>query len=124
MKNISLFHPEKYDNNGYEKIADGVWGLDGEYFVSFKFEQESEYNEDNVPGQISQYPLEDITDKFGLYVSDFYDDLNANDSSVRYVELASDDESDVIKASAIAGKHIYNKTVVNNGRECSQLVIE
>lgn len=74
--------------------------------------------------QISQYPLEDITDKFGLYVSGFYDDLNANDSSVRYVELASDDESDVIKASAIVGKHIYNKAVVNNGRECSQLVIE
>lgn len=124
MKNISIYIPQKYEDDSYEKVADGVFGRDGEYFVSIRFEQEPEYGEENAPGQISQYPLEDILDKYELYVSDFYDELNANTDVVRYVELAGGDKNDVLKVCEMAGKHVYNKTVVKDGREYSQLVIE
>ncbi|MFG6356450.1 MAG: hypothetical protein K1W26_06445 [Acetatifactor sp.] len=124
MKNISIYRSKKYEENSYEKIADGIFSRDGEFFVSIRFEQEPEYGEEIVSGQISQYPLEDILDEYMLYVSDFYEELNANAYPVRYVELAGGDESDVRRACEMVGKHIYNRTVMKDGREYSRLVIE
>ena len=70
--------------------------------------------------EISQYPLEDILDKFYCYITDFYDDLNVKKSNICYLEFASDDMDDIVKLRQIIGKHVYNKEVDNT----VELIIE
>ncbi|MBO5530315.1 MAG: hypothetical protein J5970_02860 [Bacilli bacterium] len=82
---------------------------DNYYVISLSFEQEPELNEKIDNGTISQYPLEDILDKFNVYISDEYKELNNSDSSTCYLEFASSSLEDVERLKSIIGKHIYNK---------------
>ncbi len=95
-----------------ETIYENLHNASGEaiYVTSFMFEQEPEFGE-NEPfvTDISQYPLEDILDEFFCYVTDFYEDENADDKVYSYVEFASEDISDIEKLLSIVGKHVYNK---------------
>ena len=79
------------------------------FVTSIVFEAEPEYDE-NEPSDsmISQYPLEDILDKYFLYVNDDYIEENAGDPVNSYVEFASEDIEDIRSALEILGKQVYN----------------
>ena len=81
------------------------------YVTSIIFEQEPEFGE-NKPSDkhISQYPIEEVLEKFYCHVSDLYEKENLEDSANSYVEVASDDIQDIEKFLTIIGKHVYNKT--------------
>lgn len=119
MKNIASYVAGKYkDNDGYKLAEEGIYFIHDGYVTSLVFEQEPELGEGDKPSNISQYPLEDILDKYLVYVSDFYEELNAKSEKLCYLEFTSDSESidDVKALREIIGKHVYD----NNGR----LVIE
>ena len=74
VKNIDVFVCEKYDGSDYEKLAEYIYKTydaftEEDCFVaSLKFIQEPELGEGDSPKNISQYPLADILDKFGVVV--------------------------------------------------------
>jgi len=83
------------------------------YVTSIVFEPEPELGE-NEPTDIliSQYPLEDILEKFNVSCYDDYKDENESDKENSYIEFQSYDVEDVINLRSIIGKHVYN---VNEG---------
>ncbi len=115
MKNICSYIPEKYNSSKYKKIADGIYkiegrtmlGTDGIYLTSLSFEQEPELNEGNSPAEISQYPLEEILDEFGVWVEDFYDEENRKSEKTCYQEFASFDLENIEGIRSLIGKHVY-----------------
>lgn len=117
MKNIQNYNAAKYGADGtgsseYKQVADGVFekANDDEtlFVTSLVFDQEPEFGEGENAEEISQYPLEDMLDKFYCYISDFYDDLNVKESNTCYLEFASDDMDDVVNLRQIIGKHVYD----------------
>lgn len=128
MKNISNYQAEKYNSSEYLKIEDGIYEYmdDGEklYVTSLTFEQEPEYEEGEFADDISQYPLEDLLDKFYCHISDFYDDLNVSDSKICYLEFAAMDLEDIRNLREIIGKHVYNKEYEEDGNTYIKLIIE
>ncbi len=113
MKLIENYNAKKYRSDIYSEIESGVYKVneDGEslYITSLSFIQEPEFNEGANASNITQYPLEDILDKFYCYVSDFYEELNTVDSQKCYHEFASPDLEDIRNLRALIGKHVYNK---------------
>ncbi len=137
MKNIQNYDAEKYIKIGllsvfkksaYKKLEDGIYEHkeDDEilYVTSLSFEQEPEYEEGEFADDISQYPLEDILDKFLCHISDFYEDFNVAGSKTCYLEFAAMDIEDIRELRTIIGKHVYNKDVEEDGEIYSELVIE
>ena len=128
MKNISNYNAEKYKvgydgsnyNEGsvynYKQVKDGIYSMfdDWEgndfYVTSFSFGQESDLDEGDSPKNISQYPLEDILDKYGVWVSDHYEDINNNSDKLCYLEFASHELKDIESLRELIGKHVYSKT--------------
>ena len=90
------------------------------YVTSIVFEPEPEFDENGPAEEIPQYPLEDILEKFFCYVSDDYEEENAEDPKNCYIEFASEDIEDIRDILTIVGKHVYNK---DNG-EYVDLIIE
>ena len=113
MKQIQNYNAEKYNRSEYELVEDGIYktseGIDTVYVTSLSFVQEPKLGEGNDASDISQYPLEDILDKFNCYVEDFYSDLNKKGSKICYHEFASIDLNDIKELRSIIGKHVYNK---------------
>ncbi len=115
MKNIKNYNAKKYEEPKYEKIEEGIykifddWNHEDLYITSLSFIQEPELKEGNSASNISQYPLEDILDKFLVHVSDSYDELNTADSEVCYQEFASPNLENIKKLRTIIDKHVYNK---------------
>ena len=124
MKNIVNFDAEKYKNKEYLKQEEGIYKAGNKYVTSLSFEQEPELEEGNSPSDISQYPLEDILDKFYVYISDFYYELNENSSIICYQEFASDHIEDIRNLRSIIGKHVYNKLKIEDGDEYVEFIIE
>ena len=110
MKKINNYKSEKYNNSDiYEEVEQGIYLNKNEknYVTSLSFVQETKYLEgikaeelseytkkeikETMTYCISQYPLEDILDKFNCYVSDFYENLNSFKSKISYLEFASTD---------------------------------
>ena len=122
MKNIKNYHAEKYDTEQYKLEEEGIYKYISEnlYVTSLMFEQEPEYDEGDNASFISQYPLEDILDKFNCFVSDFYDELNVESSTTCYQEFASSNIEDIRNLRSIVGKHVYNKNI----DESVKLIIE
>ena len=95
MKNIKNYNAKKYEEGKYTKVEEGIhkifddWNYEDLYVTSLTFEQEPELEEGENASYISQYPLEDILDKYYVYISDFYDDLNKPTSKTCYQEFAS-----------------------------------
>lgn len=80
------------------------------YVTSIVFEQEPEYEENNPSdAYISQYPLEDILEKFNCEIFDFYEKENASDSLNSYIEFSSSNVDDIRNLLSIVGKHVYNQ---------------
>ena len=120
MKNIQIYHAEKYSTSDYVKVEENIYkgknpyyrvDRDHEemYFTSLTFEQEPELGEGETPEDISQYPLEGILEMFGVCVSDFYDELNAESECTCYQEFGSGDLEDIRNLLGIVGKHAYEK---------------
>ncbi len=136
MKDIRSFEPEKYlkEKTGglfkkplYTKIEDGIYERGGEekmYVTALSFIQELEYGEGENASDISQYPLEDVLDKYYCHVSDFFEDLNKETSDVCYLEFGAPDLDDVRNLRDIIGKHVYNKNVEEDGAVYAKLIIE
>lgn len=84
------------------------------YVTSLKFEQEVEY-EENEPSSpyISQYPLEDLLEKFNCEVLDFYEELNKEDLVYSYIKVFSPKKKNIQNLLSIIGKHVYNKAEGN-----------
>lgn len=131
MKNIANYDAEKYIAPNYEKIEDGIYKSVKDsseeetiYVTSLTFEQEPDLGEEESPSFISQYPLEDILDKFYVYVSDFYEDKNEHSEHTCYQEFGAPDMEDIRKLRSIIGKHVYNVTYEKDQEEYVKLVIE
>ena len=124
MKEIKCLEANKYQDGNYEKFEDGIYRKDNLFFVTLSFIQEPELGEGNDASYISQYPLEDILDKFGVFVSDFYEKENIKDTDVCCLEFASNDAKDIINLLTIINKHVYNKNVIIDGEETVTLIIE
>lgn len=124
MKQIENYVADKYSNNRYIEIEEGIYKINENnevlYVTSLSFVQEPEFDEGDNANCISQYPLEDILDKFYCHISDFYEELNTVDSQKCYQEFASPDVEDIKKLRSIIGKHVYNKEI----DEYIQLIIE
>ena len=142
MKNISNYVAKKYSEterysfveegiylsrNVYDSIEDGLYVykqagiksskmLPDYYVTSLSFEQEPDLGEGESPRDISQYPMEDILDKFFVSISDFYEKLNSESISLCFYEFFSEEINDVKNLRGIIGKHVYNNS--------SKLVIE
>lgn len=113
MKEIQNYAASKYSGLGYVEVESGIYrtDTDGEslYRTSLSFVQEPELGEGRQANGISQYPLEDLLDKFYCHITDFYDGLNLVSSTVCYLEFAGSDLEDVRNLRGIIGKHVYNK---------------
>ena len=92
------------------KLLDDPSNPAKEVFVtSIIFEAEPDLGENEPTDPIvSQYPLEDILDKFYLYVYDDFIEENTVDAINSYVEFASEDIEDIRNVLSIMGKHVYN----------------
>ena len=129
MKNIENYDADKYLNEDYKKLEEGIFECvdkygDTLYVTSLSFEQEPELEEGENASDISQYPLEDILDKFYCHVSDFYESLNTADSTKCYLEFGAMDMEDIQNLRSIIGKHVYNKDYEEEGKVYIKLVIE
>lgn len=115
MKNIKNYNSKKYEEEKYTKVEEGIykifddWNHKDLFVTSLSFEQEPELEEGENASDISQYPLEDILDKYLVYISDFYEDLNKEDSKTCYQEFASSNLDDIKGLREIINKHVYNK---------------
>ncbi len=124
MKNIRLYDAEKYRDGSYKSVSAGIYLKENMYYMSFAFEQEPEYGEGADSSYISQYPLEDLLDKFNVFVSDFYKELNSRAQKECFVEVSSNSPKKIENMTTIIGKHVYNRNSVQNGEEFVDLVIE
>ncbi|WP_172916038.1 hypothetical protein [Capnocytophaga canimorsus] len=123
MKNITLLELKKHDNFLYEEVEKGVYkGLDDldetSYRIALSFELEE--------NETFQYPLEDILDKYFLYVSDFLDDksLKGEKHSIIKVILAGELEN-IQSVKKIIGKRVSNQILTKeDGKDYEILKIE
>ncbi|MCM1165115.1 MAG: hypothetical protein NC299_05680 [Lachnospiraceae bacterium] len=110
MKDIKSFNAPKYGSEEYSPVGEGVYKNGDDYVASLSFVQEPEFGEGANAAEISQYPLEDILDKFMCYVSDFYEELNTANSQTCYLEFSGSAEDLRELCAALIGKHAYNKS--------------
>jgi hypothetical protein len=115
MKQIENYNANKYNSDIYSEIESGIYEKkeDDEslYVTSLSFVQEPEFDEGPNASSITQYPLEDILDKYYCHIADFYKELNTVDSQKCYQEFASPDLEDIRSLRFLIGKHVYNKEV-------------
>jgi hypothetical protein len=109
MKNIRPIKLKKYANIfKYEKLRDYIYKCraDGSVRITLSCELED--------GEDSQYPLEDVLDKFCVNVTDYFEE----DSTTRTIsfELEGSDNEDfeesfanILEISKLVGKRVYNK---------------
>jgi hypothetical protein len=123
MRDIKLLNLSKYDDEGkFEPSGNGIYRelADADatcYRVALSFMLED--------GE-GQYPLEDLLDKYYLYVSDFLGVPPGTGKPGDTVSLELAGElGDIRKAAALVGKRVYNKEYTgDNGNEYMKLVIE
>lgn len=136
MKEIRNYVAKKYvkksfpllKNREYKKMEEGVYeykqGNELLYVTSLSFVQEPELDEGEYADNISQYPLDDLLDKFYCHISDFYEELNVSNSKICYLEFAAMEIEDIKNLRSIIGKHVYNKNYEEDGNTYINLVIE
>ena len=130
MKNIQVYKAEKYDSDDYVEVKANIYKtfdsfMNAEsYVTSLSFEQEPELEEGADSRDISQYPLEDVLDKFYVAVEDFYTELNDGSSNTCYLEFSGAGIEDIENLLQIVGKHVYNRAEERDGKTYIKLVIE
>ncbi len=130
MKNIQNYKAEKYESKDYEEVEENIyrgkspWSEEQIYVTSLQFEQEPEFGEGESPKDISQYPLEDILDKFLVHITDFYEKENNESANTCYLEFASPAINAIQKLRTIIGKRAYLYTYEKDGEEYEKTIIE
>lgn len=124
MKDIRFYNAPKYKSSNYKASEKYIFYNGEEYVTSLSFVQEPDFGEGSLAYNISQYPLEDILDKFGVYISDFYPELNTDKSHTCYLEFASDSKKNIEKLMTVVGKHVYNREVIQDSESFVDLVVE
>ena len=124
MKNIISYIDVKYSSKAYTEIEKGIYKCGDNTVTSLCFEQEPELDEGKDSTDISQYPLEDILDKYNVFVSDFYKGKNAQATQKCYLEFCGKREESIRGLRSIIGKHVYCKTIKDDGSEYIELAIE
>ena len=59
-----------------------------------------------------------------MAIEDFYGEINDGSSNVCVYEFSGSSIENIEKLLGIVGKHVYNKTVENDGEACMVLEIE
>jgi len=112
MRNITSLVLEKYnDSSAYEHMGNHIYKnlSDGNFNISFSCELEE--NED------TQYPLEDILDKFYVNCTDYIDCKIEGTNQIFTFELEGslmdNDENleNIKKVSELIGKKVYNSNI-------------
>lgn len=123
MKNISLEKCQKYENTKqYELVDKGIYldsndEDDTKYRMTISYELESDDSN-------NQYPLEDILDKYILYVSDFLESENEKGSNQFKIELGGDLKG-LTDSREIIGKRVFNRDFIGeDGKVRVKIVIE
>ncbi len=136
MKNFKNYTPEKYMKADYQEVEEGIYKTkspygngDSDIFVTsltFEMEPECYGEEDASPRNLTQIPIEGLLDEFSLFVTDFYEELNAESETICYQEFGSFDLSDIKKLRMIIGKRFYAVPYIdgNDGEEYYNMVIE
>lgn len=124
MKNIQFFNAEKYSFPDYESVEDCIFQQNGYYVTSLSFEQEPECDEGTDASDISQYPLEDILDRFNVFISDFYPQKNLHGSATCYLEFSGKMEKDIRALLEIIGHRVVNRQVFVDGQTYIDLGVE
>ena len=130
MKNITIYEAEKYQTDKYTMVKENIYKTYDEFMqqdsfvVSLSFEQEPEFGEGCSSANISQYPLEDVLDKYFVAVEDFYEEINDGHSNVCVLEFSGAEIEDIENLLDIVGKHVYNKKVEKDGNTYIGLEIE
>lgn len=132
MKNFSNYTAEKYSESGFQKVEEGIYrtkdpyGNEQIYVTSLSFELEPECygEEDGSPEYIPQVPFEDLLDNFCVYVTDFYEELNAKSETMCYQEFGSGDLADIQNLRTVIGKRFYAVPYEKDGEEYYKTVIE
>ena len=125
MKNIqSCTKLEKYSTSDYTPVSDGIYSHHGEYVTALSFEQEPEFGEGRNASEISQYPLEDLLDRFMVYVSDYFEEYNVPGNATCLLEFSGDSEEDIAELRTIIGRHVYNRERVFDGKTYIDLIVE
>ena len=121
MKNIEKF---KIIDPNLQETEDGVYTDGEQFYIGLCFEQEPELGEGSCSTDISQYPLEDILDRFSVTVKDFCKESNSQNKKECKLIFASRAIDNIRDFKSIIGKHVYNKTVENDGEKVVDLLIE
>lgn len=133
MKNFCDYTPEKYSESRFQKIEEGIYRTKSPYdddmiFVtslSFEMEPECYGEEEASPRNITQIPFEGILDEFSVYVTDFYDQLNAESEAVCYQEFGSDNLLDIQKLRMLIDKRFCMVPYLDeDGTELYKYVLE
>lgn len=110
MKNIKAIVLEKYnDSTKYKEIDENVYKnlSDGNFRITLSCELEKEED--------SQYPLEDILDKYYVNCTDYFEEKNDGAIRTLIFELEGslndneDNYNNIMEVSKIIGKRVYNK---------------
>lgn len=110
MKNIKAIVLEKYnDSMRYRKVNENVYKnlSDGNFRITISCELEKDED--------SQYPLEDILDKYYVNCTDYYGEKNNGTIKSIIFELEGslndneDNYDNIMELSKIIGKRVYNK---------------
>lgn len=109
MKNIRNYQAEKYSSPLYQKAAPDIYAYGSDFVTSLCFEQEPELGEGSSAADISQYPLEDILDRYRVFVSDFYEDINVPEARICCLEFGGSTVERLRQLRSVIGKHVYSK---------------
>ncbi len=123
MKNIALESSQKHKNPDlYQLVENGIYqdlndNDDAKYRMTISYQLESVDN-------TNQYPLEDILDKYLMYVSAFLDSEDEQNTNKHVVELGG--YLDRMKeAKEIIGKKVFNREFKDeDGQIRVKLIIE
>lgn len=134
MKNFQNYTPQKYETADFQKVEENIYktkspyGKDMIFVTSLSFEQEPDQfgEEDGCPSYISQVPFEDLLDLFGLFVTDFYEDLNAASEKTCYQEFGAFDLENIQNLRTVIGKRFYAVHYIDESTnsECYKTVLE
>ncbi len=109
MKNIRNYKAEKYQTPLYIETEPDIYVYESDFVTSLCFEQEPELGEGSSAADISQYPLEDVLDRFSVYVSDYYDEINVSGSRTCFLEFCGTEIEKIRQLRTMIGKHVYNR---------------
>ncbi len=134
MKNFRGYTAEKYSEDKFKKIEDGIYQTADPYGIhknniyvtslTFELENERYGEEDGTPQDLPQVPIEGLLDEFNLFVTDFYEDLNNASANVCYQEFGSFELENIRKLRTLIGKKFYAVPFEEDGEEYYKMAIE